>query len=175
MLCHKYLKGFEEIKSPMGFDLKAGDFVVPYGAGITTDFVLDFHEETTSFWRYRAVLRMSLTNSLDGAYILTKDSYSAFPSVYAADTNAIYKKEFVFEYDHLDSKKQGWKESCLTEDQYLVLRTRTKTDENGRLKEAYYSKIYGPLSFICKGIGIFSYLNPEVNNPNLESDNELLP
>ncbi len=175
MLRHRCRRGFEEIKSPMGFDLKAGDFVAPYGTGITTDFVLDFHEEMTSFWRYRAVLRMSLTNSFDGAYILIKDSYSAFPSVYAADTNAIYKKEFVFEYDHLDSKKQGWKESCLTDDQYLVLRTRTKLDEKGCLEEAYYSKIYGPLNFIRKGFFILSYFNPEVNNPNLESNEEFFP
>ncbi len=152
----------------LGFDMEKGDFVTPHGHGKTTDFYLEYQEEEVTFWKYRAVLTMSFPNVMDGAYRAKKDNYSGFVSVYNADTNAVYRKKFVFDYNHLDWKKK--ENTTLSDGEYLILRTRTKINEKGELVEAYYSKIYGAMGFLHRGIKFCVHMNPTPNSTNLEFD-----
>jgi hypothetical protein len=50
----------------------------------------------------------------------------------------------------------------------MILRTRSKTNENGELVEAYYSKIFftgdGNLTYVSFNV----YANPDLNSTNLE-------
>ncbi len=142
-----------------GFDLKVGDFLPPHGNGIDADFWLTYQEKGTE-----RVCIFAFTNALDGAYIREKDLYSEFPTVYLADTNAVYKKTILLKGD-----QQG--RVFLPKNQYLVLRTRTKVNEKGELTEAYYSKIYGEFVVGKRGGVIFRYYrNSEINSINLEFD-----
>lgn len=108
-----------------------------------------------------------MTNGLDGAYFTDIDSYSSMKYPYVANTNAIYRQEFVFEYD----RRTGivTKNIAMPKDKCLVFRTRTKTDENGRLKEANYGIITESFNpFVDLDLEVF--LNPVPNDINLEAE-----
>ncbi len=172
------LKGFKfakhiQLDTSVGFDLQANDYVKPYGKGELSDFLVVLHDERLDMWRVKAQLSLVFTNALDGAYIRTKDGYSDFVSDYVADTNQVYRKSFFFEYDKLNSSSK--RDTSLQSDQYLILRTRTKVDQDGKLIKAHYSKIYGPFQINHQGLEFRSYFNPTVNDLNLESKNEVIP
>ncbi len=151
---------------PVGFDLKKGDCVKPYGNGEVADFTFTITEKQDNIFNLYAVLTLSFTNVLDGAYMKEKDLYSDYVSVYNADTNAVYRKRFSFEYNTLDPKNKI--DTSLSDKQYLVLRTRTKVNAKNEITEAHYSKIYGRLGFTHKCLTIRSYFNPTPNDTNLE-------
>lgn len=150
-----------------GYDMKAGDFVTPYGKGKVSDFYIrkNYDEKTRDgrsalFFKGRG----------NGAYKIKAFTDSEFRSCYAADTNAVFETEFRHEY--LKSETGSYcREVCdVKEDECLVLRTRCQYDEQGRLVSCNYSKIYGKIE-------IRSYLqfrayafNPTPNDPNLEFD-----
>ena len=79
----------------------------------------------------------------------------------------------VYYDDYTDSNK----------DAVYVFRIRSRFDEHGNLKEAYYGKIYGDFRLYGKwmygynGISFTYYLNPKTNDRNLEWDmkNNLCP
>jgi hypothetical protein len=119
-----------------------------------------------------------------GAYFMEKDIFSNFKSVYHADSNHNYQNEMAFSSE---AEKRGNlmlpfkdKSTLLTDENYLIFRTRTKVDEDGNLTEARYGKIYGPIEFngvefagnkyLKKMVRMSFYLNPNVNDTNLECD-----
>ena len=154
----------------IGFDLQKGDWVAPYGKGDNTDvfFKYEYEAGVPLVLNYRGIVSLVFTNKHDGAYVLKKDKSSAFQSVYQADTNAVYISDFEFAYDRLagDIKK----DTRFSEADYLVIRTRSKTDEKGNLVSAHYSKMYGPIAAGKGGIYFGYYFNPNENDPNLEAD-----
>ncbi len=157
----------------VGFDLRIGDCVRPHGEGEVADFTFVVTEEKIDTWTLRATLTLSFTNALDGAYMKDKDMYSDYVSVYHADTNAVYKQQFLFEYNTLVPKKKI--DTSLSERQYLILRTRTKVNDKNEIIEAFYSKLYGPLNFIHQGLTFKAYFNPTPNDTNLEFAKETIP
>jgi len=154
----------------IGFDLQKGDWVAPHGKGDNTDvfFKYEYEAGVPLVLNYRGIVSLVFTNKYDGAYVLKKDKSSAFQSVYQADTNAVYISDFEFAYDRLagDIKK----DTRFSEADYLVIRTRSKTDEKGNLVSAHYSKMYGPIAAGKGGIYFGYYFNPNENDPNLEAD-----
>ncbi len=165
MYAYQYEKVFEKPQEPMGFDLKVGDFVAPYGRGVVTDFILTFAETKVSFNRLHVKMKLSFPNVADGVYIKTKEPFSELISEYHADPTASYQNELVYEYNTLDSDKEVIHSP--KEDRYFVLRTRTKVDEKGNLIEACYSKIYTPFTYVRR-LEFTAYMNPTVNDTNLE-------
>ncbi len=158
-------------KTDLGFDLRVGDFVHPYGKGQMTDFTLRYEDQRMkNHWQYRAEMVISFTNAFDGVYVKGKDMFSDFVSEYHASTNAHYQKSLTFIYDSLNPKTKIRK--LLTDDQYLVLRTRTKVNDKGELVEAYYSKIYGAFR-IAGGMAFTAYVNEALNVTNLEFNPDL--
>ncbi len=158
---------------PIGFDLRKGDYVTPYGNGEVADFTFTINERQDSVFRLFATLSISFTNALDGAYIKEKDMFSDFVSIYNADTNAVYKRQFLFEYDSRNPRKKI--DTSLSDRQYLVLRTRTKVNERNEIVEAYYSKLYGRMSFTHGHLSFDAYFNPVLNDTNLEFIKETIP
>ncbi len=144
----------------MGFDMKEADFITPYGKGVTADFFLNYHKKDGN-----GICEISFPNARDGAYLGRIDIGCEFTTVYHADTNAVYKKEFAFNI--------GKSTVVIPKDQYLVLRTRTKINEKGEMTDAYYSKIQGELCINNLGAVIKFYRNPISNSTNLEFDPRL--
>jgi len=99
---------------------------------------------------------------------MKKDAFSTFKSVYQADPHAVYRKEFAFVYNRLSGSIK--ENSNLPESDYLVIRTRCVTDDNGNLISANYAKLYGPVTTSDSGIHMEFYFNPIENDPNLEAD-----
>jgi hypothetical protein len=108
------------------------------------------------------------TNAVqDGCYI-AECTGTRFRSDYVANTNAVYVKRLDFE--SCGQKYVGrYAARLLGDNQYLVIRTRTKCDDNGRLVSACHAKTYGPIWFL-DGMNFVAYFNPNENDPNLEAD-----
>ena len=157
-------------KEYIGFDLEKGDWVKPHGKGVHADLCLKYEYEAGAvpLLHYRGAVFFAFTNKYDGAYVMKKDAFSSFKSVYQADPNAVYRQEFAFVYDRLSGAIK--KNSNFPESEYLIIRTRSQTDENGNLISSNYAKIYGPVTTSEGGIHIEFYFNPNENDPNLEAD-----
>ena len=123
-------------------------------------------------------MEVSFTNMpYAGAYEKKKDIFSDFKNDYHADTNANYLQMFTYSFDRNPQERPVVVE--LGEDEYLVFRTRTKTDEKGQLMSANYGVLYGQWQFVGPG-GMkipFLVFNPNPNDRNLEWDmkNNLCP
>ena len=156
-----------------GFDMKAGELVAPFGKGKVADFYVrkNFTEATPSAHRGTKAALFFVGRG-NGAYKVKAVTDSEFRSPYAADTNAVFKTEFRYEFP-ADALCTWDSEVCdVGEDECLVLRTRCQYDAEGRLVSCHYSKLYGKLE-------IYSYLrflayafNPTPNDTNLEFDVE---
>ncbi len=156
----------------IGFDLAVGDYVKPHGDGIQSDFYLRYAEEKcTNHWETCRTLKVSFPHGLDGAYRAYKNFHdkemrSDYQTCYHANTNANYQKEIVFDIDTRNAKKTI--NNSLNENQYLVLRIRTKVNEKGELTEARYAKILGLWAFGADAMRFSVRMNPEANDTNLE-------
>jgi hypothetical protein len=156
---------------PIGFDFEKGDWLPPFGNGIRDDIQIkrEFTQQGKEYLDLKAVLTLSFTNGLCGIYEMEKNRANRLQSSYCADTNGVFVKERVFTYDRAGDKI--FENSFLTEDKYLVFRTRTKTDKDGKLASAHYGKIYGRIDVNRKGgLVLQYYFNPNENDPNLEAD-----
>jgi hypothetical protein len=157
---------------PIGYDFLRGDWVQPYGEGREADILLTYSESPrTNTWR-RYDFIIAFSNKLDGAYLRKKDTYSQFVSAHEANPDG-YQSLFPFVYERTNNKII--QERRITEDDILVFRVRTKTDDLGNITEAYYGKIYGPCKFADgpqRLVRIAYYFNPTPNDRNLEFDGE---
>ena len=176
MICWERTKDYKipVYNTWLGFDLERYQFIKPYGEGKESDVLLRFALNNPSRGDYHMKMEVSFTNNLHaGAYMMKKDVFSDFKNVYHADTNATYCQSFVYSFDRYPAKRPVSVE--LGEDEYLVFRTRTEVDENGRLVSANYGVLYGPWCFVGpRGMNIpFLLFNPTLNDANLE-DSEIL-
>ena len=151
-----------------GFDMRVGDWVAPYGHGETTDFIVEYSKEHLEKDKALDCALVFTNGVCDGCYI-AKCTGTRFRSDYAANTNATYMKRL--DFDSWGKKHKGrYATQLLDDDEYIVIRTRTKCDDNGRIVSAHYAKIYGSIGFLgeftCTGL----YFNPNESDPNLEAD-----
>ena len=154
----------------VGYDLKVGDWVAPDGKGIVPDFMVycEYDETERTITSLCGYIEFDRPGS--GAYLRKKDSCLQFPIDYLADTNAIYASRFEFSYQKDGPARHSRR--VAEDDEYLVVRSRTRLDKDGKIAEANYSHIQSP--FI---IGNYltiesSYFNPRVNDLNLEYEQE---
>ena len=121
---------------------------------------------------YHMTMEVSFTNNPHaGAYEMGRARMSEFESVYHADTNAVYRQSFVYRFDQSPVKAPEYT-TQLKSDKYLVFRTRTKVDAEGRLVSALYGKIYGNWNFVGPGgMSMAQFVfNPRPNDTNLEDE-----
>lgn len=151
-----------------GFDLKMGEWVKPYGNGEHSDFTVEYSYE--HFSKDRVVdCALVFTNGVHDGFYMAKCTGTIFRSGYTANTNAVYMKRL--DFDSWGKKYKGnYAVELLDDDEYLVVRTRTKCDAHGNLISAYYAKIYGPIRFNDLFSHQGAYFNPNENDPNLEAD-----
>lgn len=151
----------------IGFDLELQSFVFPYGEGRMSDVLLRSNTDVVDVQtNFLTTLEVSFTNNLHaGFYLCKKDSFSEMKSEYAADTNANFMAHCKYSLQRLGRFRS---EESLTDDSYMVFRTRTRVDEKGNLISANYGKIYGRWGFY-RGMGTSGiWFNSEPNDTNLE-------
>lgn len=152
----------------VGFDLERRMWVPPYGGGRFSDVLLKFgrtlvHKQTD----YKMTMDVSFTNNpFAGCYEMKKEEFSERKTAY----NAIMTANFCPALSYVQERHPGSprNDNRLDKDSYLVFRTRTQIDEDGKLVSAHYGVISGRWSFfdtlLCGG-----YLfNPTPNDTNLE-------
>lgn len=159
----------------MGVDLERQDWVRPFGKGDVVDFEIVYESDGKKQSEYSgSKLRLRFVRPFDGAYVQKMDTRSMLKTCHSANTNAVFKQDFLFwEERGMDRKIIG---SVPGKDEYLVLRTRSRVDGEGRFLGGQYSKIVGGISFgwcfeSFGFLGFKSFINPTFNDPNLEEMN----
>lgn len=151
------------LNKPNGYDLMAGDWVAPYGRGISADiiFTKEYAEKSPS--DYFSKITVGFSNTGDGIQEFTvpialKGSELRSPHEAPADG---YQPELAREISAHSGRPSKFD---YDPNRIYFFRVRTALDENGNLKSALYGKIYGDFMQFCY------YLNPTPNDRNVEFD-----
>lgn len=159
-------------KTPVGFDLFVGDFVKPFGIGITNDllFVLDKRRKTMYDYKWNLQIKTSGRNN----GIVEVNSSDIIPESTLPIPNKSYIKGYstngVF-CNYISNPSEYEKDLFSTSysNDYFFMKVRNTSVNNAT--NSYYGKIVG-LNFhpLKNGIRVkFSYyLNPTPNDRNLE-------
>lgn len=170
-----YVKGTNWIEVPkldvsVGYDLEKGDWVVPYGTGLTSDLSVEFNLIRKTYTDYDANLIVSFPDELDGIqpYYFDSEGQSSFKWPFEAPVTGYQKSVNIFEHD---SPTDGYRTNKKENVNY-IFRVRTKVDQDGKIVEALYGKISGEFGISRKGKTKFMYyFNPD-GTRNLEEDPE---
>ncbi len=146
---------------PVGFDLMAGDWVRPYGNGISTDILFTKEHKEIPPADYYSKTTISFPNVGDGIQVANGPAKgldgSQFRSQYEAPATD-YQPELIREIGSRPRKFD------FDENRICFLRVRTVLDEKGNVKSALYGKIYGDF------MQFRYYINPTPNDRNIEFD-----
>ena len=155
------------LNQPVGFDLKVGDWVKPYGKGDTVDFLATLRSHESDTLRQCHCL-LTFPNPLDGIleHRYPQDDHSSYKWPFLAPERG-YKKTLVLSdwmYEkngdagywrrHKERKNNG----------PFIIRTRTTTNAEGELVSAHYSRISN-----MESIWLTYWFNPD-GTRNLEWD-----
>ena len=169
---HRKIPAFDQW---LPFDMEVSDWLSPYGNGVHNDVLLRFNKAGSGrVGDFAFTMDACFTNNpYAGFYCKPSDVFSDLRTDYCADTNADYCTDYRFMIDAFG--KGRVKEMGLAKDSYLVFRTRTRVDENGRLIGAHYGKYCGGWrsdnTELHLGAGCF---NPVENDTNIEGNQPLL-
>lgn len=188
----------KEVNAPIengryGFDLQVFDWLPPLGKGEVADFyyvrerkdleriarlidekklhqVHTFRSDEPDAPKLGDVVGRIEFDANGGAYIRSQTGNENFPSTYAAVQDAEYEKEIPIMICANNGKHWLHEGPVVPKDKYVVIRSRVKCDENGKIVSAHYSKILGPWgigALMCPYEAVF---NPRPNDTNLEFD-----
>ena len=170
--CLEYQK-FPVTNEVFFLDLETCQWCPPYGNGRHKDLELLYeaieHPEqgwAVSYWNK---LSINMPNCVDGFYKAKCSKYSSFPYEYAANTNATYSKTLVLEIERKNDKMI--KVDVPRNDEYFIFRTRTETNELGKVVKANYGRLGEKLN-IAIGLSLKSWFNKNENDTNLEDARE---
>jgi len=136
--------GVPVFNRPVGFDLEAGDWVIPNGKGVTTDFLFTVTNST---------LVVSFPNADDGIQGFTRDWNLGVSRLLSAHEGPIDGYQSTYEQTKMPNP-----------DRIYYFRVRTKVDDRGNIVSAHYGKIYGDFMQFAY------YYNPTPNDRNIEFD-----
>ena len=187
-----------DIKSPIangryGFDIECFDWLPPLGKGKVADFyyVRERPDDTRSkkfaklgesdFFLFKngepgypkfgdVVGRIEFDENC-GAYIGKQTGCTSFPSTYCADPNREYLRSFPITIRGNGGHTVWLEESDVVNGgEYMVIRSRVKCDEKGKIISANYSKILGSMGLMGRVSVEEAVFNPRPNDTNLEFD-----
>ena len=153
----------------VGFDLEKFDWASPYGNGKHSDMLIRFAADIRNeYFDFKIAMDVSFTNNLfAGAYVCKKNSGSDFTWSECADTNKVFATGFNYVCERRPDGKRA--KDILPEDSYMVFRTRTKVDDEGRLVSAHYGVISGAWLFGSETMRIGdACFNSTVNDTMIE-------
>lgn len=160
----------------MGFDCEMQDWVAPHGKGFVADFFVQFSPIDAS--EYDGACRLVFSSpDKDGGFIRKRKHMSSeFVSEYEAPLNG---------YSEFKTSKKGKLKfyennpNDLSEEEYLIFKSRIVRDKDGVVVSANYGKIYGSLRYRfsrelkCGAVEFIYYFNPNPNDRNLEFDTDM--
>jgi hypothetical protein len=153
---------------PVGYDLEKGDWVAPFGGGVTSDFIISFHAEMRAYRDYECSFELTFSNPKDGIqeYVFDNHSQSSFKWPFEAPEDG-YLGRLTRHEVKLPGKNL---QSDAKENLNYIFRVRTRTDLRGNVVAANYGKLSGEFGFDPKGNIQFHYFfNPD-GTRNLEED-----
>lgn len=157
---------------PIGYDLVEADWVAPHGRGKVGDFVFKLTKRVVSYKDYGAELQITFLNKQDGI-----QGFNAPPKKGSQLRSPHHAPEQGYEPSM--SLRQGSSEQGSygfnKEDQNYLFRVRTVVDEKGKIVSALYGKVYGqlryfPVDYKTAKLRFVYYLNPTINDRNIEFD-----
>jgi hypothetical protein len=141
---------FPVFNKPIGYDLTTGDWVAPYGKGVTTDFLFtENHADAKSGYTFT----VSFPHSGDGVQGFSRDWSSGISGLLSSHEAPIEGYQPKYEQTQMPDPNRIY-----------YFRVRTVLDENGNIKSTLYGKIYGDF------MQFRYYLNPTPNSRILEFD-----
>ena len=150
----------------LGLYMETFRWVKPYGDGLHSDMLLRFNSDPINKYEVNwATMDVSFTNNpYAGFYVLPKDVFSEMKSVYHADTNMAFRTGITYSIGRLPKD-----DNLLDDGHYMVFRTRTTVDDDGKLVSAHYGKIYGRWGIWGGTKARMMFFNTTPNDTNLES------
>ena len=163
-----------ENNKAIGYDLELGDWVAPYGKGITADFLFTLERKFASVTQdFNATLTLTFPNDGDGIQSVMSDSSgSALRIPRSAPTNNYESKLVLQMYRETNKPIVG---ATPDPNQNYFFRVRTKKDDRGNIVSALYGKIKGSVGWDIfhsptAQIQFDYYLNSKLNSRVMEFD-----
>jgi len=164
MYAKRVVKGPPVFNQPVGYDLMVGDWVGPYGKGVTTDIIFFGKLDQKSRNDFDYKLTVSFPEPDDGIQefvVPDAEKGSGLRSPHETPTNG-YLTQVVKTMSHHPG--QGAKDDMNNPNRNYFFRVRTVKNDEGNIVSAYYGKIYGDF------MQFSYYLNPTPNDRNIEFD-----
>lgn len=129
---------------PLGYDLRLGEFLPPYGKGEVADMTVTATCQCApdAYFADAYTLTFAFPRPGDGIVRLEKDMSTPLRSPQTVPDGLKWEKEMLV--DTFSRDKGG---EYIRESEWLLLRVRSELDEHGNVTKANYVKIYGPLSY----------------------------
>ena len=125
----------------VGFDFELFDWTAPHGKGRHEDVLLRFSSERVDHMHGKSQMDVCFTNNpCAGAYVGRADAQSDLKIPHSADLDQVYANRICFMKSTLTSDRR---DSFPGKDCFVVFRTRTRTDDKGRLTAACYGVVSG--------------------------------
>ena len=156
------------INGRFGFDMIKSDWVSPYGKGEESDFYLVRNVNDIPESGKFTVGSLEFDKGC-GYYVSRQTGNPNFPSTYGADENNLFKTNIVL-YCVRHNGQRDWIQPLpiVGGDEFLVMRTRARFDEEGHRTSVNYSKILGKFSVFPNVSAEEIVFNPTPNDTNLE-------
>lgn len=164
MYAKRVEKGPPVFNEPVGYDLMIGDWVGPYGKGVTTDVIFNGKLDKKAKNDFDYKLTVSFPKAGDGIQgfaVSDAEKGSGLRSPHEAPINAYQTEVIKIMSRH---PGQGSKDDMNDPNRNYVFRVRTILDQQGNITSAHYGKIYGDF------MQFTYYLNPTPNSRNIEFD-----
>lgn len=160
-------------EQPVGFDLAEGDWVAPHGRGKTSALIFKLQRRFNDPRDYESSLEITFSFAADGiqAWDNEAEYHSALKLPRLAPENG-YVQPLLLSNTHVPGAEV---ERDVKENRNYFIRVRTVLDPQGKVVSALYGKIDGDIRFspirskTCSLMFTY-YLNPTVNDRNLEFD-----
>lgn len=141
---------FPEIGKPVAYDLERGDWVKPFGDGVTSDLIFTLDRTIAAKNDFRVVLTLTFANEKDGIQSLPPPEESGsclrMPrEVPASGYESTLSQEIVRD------PIQGFQAHKVDSRSGLAFRVRTELDEDGNVDKALYG-------WIASGFRLQGYL-----------------
>lgn len=171
------------VSEARGFDLVKNDWVAPWGDGVVTDLIFKVTGYFEDYSDNDSTLSLFFANEADGIQSFTPHAQSELQSPYTAPLDGYRpqmswrkRKQVTPDPSGQSLRKQvDVIDDTATSSDYLF-RVRSVLNEEGEVVSALYGKVYGRFMFagaskegtFIRGFQV--YLNPSVNNRNIEYD-----
>ena len=164
---------FPATNEVLKLDLQTLKWCPPHGDGKIDDIHLFYEEKNNpdSWLNFTRSLEIYFPHCADGFYTEKIDkSGSIMQYSYTAYPEKKYEKKISLSFSRTEQKII--QNTRLSDNEYLVFRVRTQTNETGKVISANYGIIEEKIKFIT-GFSIGAKFNPRENDVNLEDERVL--